>query len=197
MSPDVAGLLLTGGSSRRMGFDKSLLLVDGEPISVRLGRLLGEVASPLVEVGRGCSGLPTVREEPPGSGPLVAVSAGRAELLRIGHQGPALVLACDLPLLDVAVLHLLVGWPGDASVVPVVHGHTQPLCARWSAGDLDAAAVLVEKGVRSMRALLGHSDPVMLDESLWSGVVGAATFADVDVPSDLVALDFEIASSGG
>lgn len=30
-----------------MGVDKSLLLVDGEPISVRLGRLLGEVAARL------------------------------------------------------------------------------------------------------------------------------------------------------
>lgn len=81
---------------------------------------------------------------------MKAVSTGRAELLRIGHQGPALVLACDLPLLDVAVLRLL-----------------------------------------------GDSGPVMLDESDWSEVAGAAIFADVDVPSDLAALDLEIESGGG
>lgn len=184
----MAGLLLTGGSSRRMGFDKSLLVVDGEPISVRLGRQLREVAFPVIEVGPGRSGLATVREEPPGSGPLAAVAAGRAELVGLGHQSPALVLACDLPLLDNAVLELLAHWPGGGSVVPMVDGWPQLLCARWSAGDMDLAAALIEKGERSMWALWETSEPLMLDESRWSSVAGPEVFADVDAPGDLAVL---------
>ena len=52
-SPPVAGLILTGGASRRMGFDKAKMVIEGEPIRQRLIGVLCEVASPVLEVGPG------------------------------------------------------------------------------------------------------------------------------------------------
>jgi molybdopterin-guanine dinucleotide biosynthesis protein A len=184
----VAGLLLTGGSSRRMGTDKALLVVGGERLASRLARILGFVAGPIVEVGPGWTGLDAVREDPPGSGPLAAVAVGRARLRQLGHDGAALVIACDLPLLDAPVLTLLATWPGDASVLPVVEGRVQPLCARWSARDLDAAGALVEAGERSLRLLPERSEAVLIDRSAWSEVANERSFADVDTPEELAAL---------
>lgn len=180
-----SGLLLTGGASRRMGFDKALLVVSGSTLALRLAGILGEVCEPCIEVGPGRSGLRAVQEEPPGGGPLAAVAAGRSELLRLGRPGPALVLACDLPFVEVTQLELIAGWPGDDSVLPTVGGRDQPLCARWSAVDLDAAALALARGERSLRSLPDRARAVRLDEEKWSRSTRARAFADVDTPEDL------------
>jgi len=181
----VAGILLTGGRSRRMGFDKASIAIDGVPAAVRVARVMCSVVTPVVEVGPGRSGLVTVREEPPGSGPLAAVDAGARALEGAGHDGAALVVACDLPLLTETVLRMLAEWPGDSSVVPVVAGRPQPLCARWSGADLRSTAWLVDAGERSMRALLSRPGIVFLDESGWPGSVEAGALRDADTRADL------------
>ena len=183
-----AGLLLTGGSSRRMGFDKAGMLVDGRTSAARVAAVLTAVADPVLEVGPGRSGLPAVREEAPGAGPLVAIAAGWRTLTDRGHRGPVLVLACDLPLVDEEVLRLLAGWPSAASVVPVVAGRDQPLCARWSATDLAAVAGMVAAGQRSLRGLLSRPGVVRVGEEEWGRSVSARAFADVDSPADAEAL---------
>ena len=66
----VAGVLLTGGASRRMGFDKALVEVDGRASAVRLAAVMQEVANPVLEVGPGRSGLPAIAEGPVGQGPF-------------------------------------------------------------------------------------------------------------------------------
>jgi molybdopterin-guanine dinucleotide biosynthesis protein A len=185
----VAGILLTGGESRRMGFDKALLPVDGVPNAIRLAGVLSKSTSgPLVEVGPGFSGLASFKEEPAGAGPLVALAAGARYLRGWGHTGPAIVLACDLPFVSAEALRALAEWPGERSVVPMAEGLPQPLCALWSAGDLALAADLVEKGERAMKALL-RAAPVQLVNEMTLGTATAAEaccmLVDVDTPQDL------------
>ena len=185
----VAGILLTGGASRRMGFDKARLPVDGVPLGARLGRLLQGVVAPVVEVGPGVSWLPALQEDPPGQGPLVAMCAGACRLGEMGHAGPVLVLACDLPFMTSAVLAELAAWPpARSSVVPVVAGRPQPLCARWSQAALGAAYRLADQGERAMKCLFECADVVFLDEKQWGTEGVARAFADVDSPADLKAL---------
>lgn len=192
----VAGLLLTGGASRRMGTDKAAIVVRGEPLAARLGRLLSRTVAPAIEVGPGRSGLPSVREPVPGQGPLPAIAAGRAELACLGHDGPALVLACDLPLVDEALLALLARWPrarrpvpkSAASAVPVAGGVAQVLCARWSAAALDAAGSLAAAGRRSVRELLDAAPVAWVAQAEWEEAAGAEAFFDIDTPADLAAL---------
>lgn len=168
-----------------MGFDKASMTVDGEPCAARLARLLRDVSSMAVEVGPGVSGLPAVHEDPPGSGPLVALAAGAAALRARGHGYSALVLACDLPLVTGDVLRALAGWAGDGSVVPVVGGRAQPLCARWSAEDLVVSAELAATGHRSLRPLLERPDVTLVEEDDWPAAVDRRVFADADTPEDL------------
>jgi molybdopterin-guanine dinucleotide biosynthesis protein A len=177
------GLLLTGGRSRRMGRDKATLEVAGEILSVRLGGLLADVARPALEVGPGRSGLPTT-EPDPGEGPLAAIATGWRCLRGLGFSGDVIVLATDLPLLTEEVLDWLAGRPEDASVVPVVEGRTQPLCARWCPDDLDRAVELVASGVRAVSPALGP-DTAYLGEADWGTVATPLAFRDADRPEDL------------
>lgn len=186
----VAGLLLTGGRSRRMGFDKALLMVDGQPNAVRLAGVLRRVAAgPLLEVGPGRSGLPSVEEERPGEGPLVALAAGSRALAGLGWHGASLLLACDLPRLSAEVLAVLAAWPSEGSVVPLLAGAPQPLCARWSPSDLEVARRLAAQGRRAMQDLLAETGPVLLRPGEWLGPgdaeMRAEVLADVDSPADV------------
>jgi molybdopterin-guanine dinucleotide biosynthesis protein A len=184
----LGGILLTGGASTRLGFDKALLKVDGVPNAVRLGTVLSHVADLAVEVGPGRSGLPAVLEEPPGSGPLAAVCAGVRALAARGHSGPALVLACDMPFMDATILKVIASRAGDASIVPLVGGKPQPLCARWSAPDLALACRLAQAGERSMKALLAKAIFATFGPGDWPVWIGDEAFADVDTRADLEGL---------
>jgi molybdopterin-guanine dinucleotide biosynthesis protein A len=168
-----------------MGRDKSQLIVDGSTLAVRTASLLRFVVETAVEVGPGVSGLPSTSEEPQGEGPLVAIAEGCHALRLGGHTGGALVIACDLPFLSEPLLRFLVEWPSSASVVPVVQGRAQPLCAKWGRGDLDAASQLVGQGVRSLQHLTVQQGVVLLDETAWRDVVTEDVFSDVDSPADL------------
>ena len=169
-----------------MGVDKASMPIGGVPSASRVLAVLRQVADPVLEVGPGRSGAPSVLEDQPGSGPLVALAAGAGELARRGCFGPVLVVACDLPLLDRAVLHMLATWPGDGSVVPVVEGRPQPLCARWARAELEAAVELAARGVRALRPLYERPGVVLAPEDTWPPSVDPAALADADTPEDLV-----------
>jgi molybdopterin-guanine dinucleotide biosynthesis protein A len=183
-----AGLLLTGGASRRMGQDKAALAASdtGESLAGRTARLLGAATSVALEIGPGFSRLPAVVEVQRGGGPLVAIAAGREELCRRGWNGPALVVATDLPRLTATLLAWLAEHPAPTSVVPVALGVPQPLCARYAARDLDRAVALAAKGRRSMRDLLEGTNALLVGPDEWQAAAGDPdALEDVDTPGDL------------
>lgn len=181
----VAGLLLTGGASRRMGFDKASIRVDGQPAATRAAVLLSSVADPVVEVGPSHCQLPSVLEDPPGSGPVGAVAAGWRALTAAGHRGPVLVLACDLPLMTTELLRWLAEVPTESTVIPVVEGRAQPLCARWSPADLHRLVELFDCGYRAFKTMYETSDIAFVDDRGWSAAASPRTFTDTDAPEDL------------
>ena len=167
-----------------MGWDKTLLVVDGETVVARAAALLTQVVATAVEVGPGLTGLRSTIEDPPGAGPLAAAVAGW-DLLADSDMTGALVLAGDLPLLSESLLRLLVEWESPNTVVPVVGGRDQPLCARWSRADFEEARERLRRGERSLRHLAGRPDVTYLDVSTWGSVATDREFSDVDTPADL------------
>ncbi len=184
------GILLTGGSSRRMGRDKATIEVGGVTLAERSAAILQSATALAVEVGPGASGLPHVTEEPAGSGPLAAVLSGYASLVeQAGSTRPAIVLACDMPEVTVELLTWLANYceaPGDPppSVVPIAGGKPQPLCARWSVADLSRAAELLEAGERSLKNAFGP-DALFVEPQVWEEVAPPRAFDDLDTPADL------------
>ena len=183
-SDAVAAILLSGGSSRRFGRDKTQLEIDGMTLAVRTAAMLLTVVDTAIEAGPGVSGLPAVIDDHPGEGPLGGVAAAVRALRRDGHVGAALVVACDLPFLSSSLLRFLVEFDATGSVVPVVAGRAQPLCARWGAGDLDRAHHMFASGERSLRYLTEQTGVDLVDESRWGAFATSKDFLDVDSPDD-------------
>jgi molybdopterin-guanine dinucleotide biosynthesis protein A len=167
-----------------MGVDKATLEINGETLAARAARVLTEVCEPVVEVGPGVTMLASVREEPRGSGPLVALVAG-ADALRA--SGPVFLLACDLPFVEPSLVRLLAEWPGDHTVVPLSGERRQYACARYSLASLVAASRLIAEGSISLRAV-ADVDCEDVTEAQWQRVASARALADVDTPDDLTRL---------
>ena len=191
-APPVAGLLLTGGASRRLGVDKAALVLDGETLARRAASVLTAVCEPVFEVGPGVTDLAVVDEGRRHRGPLVALSAGGEALRRRGHAGPAIVLAVDLPRVDVSLLALLRDWPGAPTAVPEVDGRLQTACARYGAEALVAAESLVAGGLRRLHDLLDVVEVDRLGPDAWGEVATPETFCDLDTPADAASLGIEL-----
>ncbi len=158
-----SGAVLAGGKSSRMGRDKALVGVGGKTLlSLQLDRLrLAGASEFLVSVARDAALStmpgwdPRVRwiEDPvPDAGPMAGVEA----VLRAAIAGHVLVLAVDLPAVDVAFLSALVSRaaPG-VGVVPRCNGRWEPLCAVYpSEPALGAAAAMAAGGKRAVRDLV-------------------------------------------
>jgi len=172
-----------------MGTDKAVIEVGGRRLVDRAAEALAAVVHPVVEVGPGWSGLPAAREDPPGSGPLAALSAGAAALRATGHDGSVLLLAVDMPNVGVELLELLARRVGTATAVPRAGGHPQPMCARYGPDVLAAVDERLAAGGRSLRDLLetlAASGAVSwVEPEEWEPVAGPDAFSDVDTPEDL------------
>jgi molybdopterin-guanine dinucleotide biosynthesis protein A len=144
----VAGLLLMGGQSRRMGRDKAQLWWPpaAAPLWERQHRLLREVADPVWRaVGPGPGGGAEVLvDAEAGAGPLPAIRAALA-------RGPAwlVVLAVDLPLVETALLERLLRHRQRGGItLPEADGRRQPLCAVWHRAVAPVVADVLATGSR-------------------------------------------------
>lgn len=186
IDPKPHGLLLTGGTSRRMGADKSRSTVGGIPMGARAGRALLQSASPVLAVGPDPGlGLTTVEDSR--MGPLAALAAGMRWLADGGFTGPVLLVACDLPFLTPELLNLVAGELGSDSqaAVPVAEGRLQPLAACYAPGVLAVAEALVAAGRLSMTALLAELKVCRVEPQTWGIMADPGALADVDTPADL------------
>ncbi len=180
----VAGLLLTGGASTRMGRDKADLVIAGERLADHAARVLSAVCDPVLEIGPGRSPLHAVPDEAPRAGPLAALVTGSTVLRANGHDGAVMLLGVDLPFVGVPLLELLARHSSPHTVVPVADGMRQSCCARYAPDALDVAAELVGRGERALHALLAAVPVVEVRETEWRAVAPANALADLDTPDD-------------
>jgi molybdopterin-guanine dinucleotide biosynthesis protein A len=133
----VAGVVLCGGRSSRMGRPKAWLPFGGETLLLRTVRTLREVVDPVIVVaapGQDVPPLPPavriVRDEIEDRGPLGGLAAGLAALE--GLADAAYLSACDVPFLTPAFVRRVIELLGDAPIaVPRVGDHFHPLAAAY------------------------------------------------------------------
>jgi molybdenum cofactor guanylyltransferase len=168
-----------------MGVDKATIKIDGVPAAARVMDVLRRVVDTVIEVGPGVTGMPSIREEPPGGGPLAAMVAGGRHLRPLGQIESVLVVACDLPLVNESVFRMLADWPGTTSVVPIVDGVRSPLCARWSIEDLATGEQVLLEGRRSVQALVERCDIAFAERGSWPPEIGDTHMMDADTPEEM------------
>lgn len=156
----VAGVVLAGGASSRMGVDKALVDVAGRPMVLRVvDALRAGGCDPVACQGGdaerlGALGL-VVRADPaPRPGPVAAIAAA---LVGEAPGRTVVVAACDLPDLTGDVIRVLLRASVEHDAVAVaVAGGRRHLVAAWPAGVRDAVAHSVARGARAYGDLLAE-----------------------------------------
>lgn len=143
----MSGVVLAGGTSRRMGTDKATLELHGETLLARAARVLHDAGAAPVVVASGTAGrfgaLPWAEigdGAHAGAGPLAGILAA----VRATTAPVVAVLAVDLPHASPDLLRWLArNWrPGDAAIIPVdADERAQPLHALVAASPATAAAI--------------------------------------------------------
>jgi molybdopterin-guanine dinucleotide biosynthesis protein A len=160
----VAGAVLSGGASSRMGTDKALVVVDGAPMGATAAstlRLAG--CDPVVFVGGDPGeleglGADVVADLAPGEGPLGGVMTALERFVDVADH--VVIVSCDMPFLTAADLRPLVARARTAGVDVVVGraSRLQPLCAVWSTAAAGRVRAAFERGARSMHGVLDELD---------------------------------------
>jgi molybdopterin-guanine dinucleotide biosynthesis protein A len=127
---NVAGAVLTGGASLRMGTDKARLSVGGVPSATRVARCLANLCEEILLVGGDPPADSPGRRVPDAPGPRCALR-GIASALDAARAERVLVVATDLPFVTPDLLLALVAWPEADAVVPRSADGLHPLCALY------------------------------------------------------------------
>ncbi|MGD9346613.1 MAG: molybdenum cofactor guanylyltransferase [Candidatus Aminicenantes bacterium] len=165
-------ILLAGGSSRRMQWDKALLPVAEETIVEHiLKQLEDHFSEVLVSVSDRKKfdflKRTLVVDEKPGKGPMMGIKTA----LRTSVQEKCFVIACDIPEIDLGFLTRLVREADKADItLPVSpRGRLEPLFAVYSKAVLPVMQKLLDCGVLSLLPLFerGNVRYVPLGENNW------------------------------
>jgi molybdopterin-guanine dinucleotide biosynthesis protein A len=152
----VSVVVLAGGKSSRLGRDKALLPIEGQPMLARTVQRLSALTDDLIVVsneleshGSLAMAARLVPDVEPGQGSLMGVYSG----LRVARHAHALVIACDMPLLSIPLLRYMVGLAqGYDVVIPRLNGLLEPLHSIYGKACLPPISRLLDQGQRKITA---------------------------------------------
>lgn len=170
--PNVAAIILAGGKSSRFGRDKASELLRGRSLLQRVADRLDGLVDEYVIVTAAGQQLPSlyasrpivsVEDLYPEAGPLGGVYTGLATT-----QAPlAIAVACDMPLLQPALLRALLRLaPGHDAAVPM-NELPEPLCAVYAASCLPAIKAQLDAGSYKMTGFYGAVDVRYVEPETW------------------------------
>jgi molybdopterin-guanine dinucleotide biosynthesis protein A len=193
--PPVAGVILAGGRSSRMGGgDKSLLLLDDRTVLSHVVARLRPQVRVLALNANGdpgrfeACGLPIVADAAGGpQGPLAGILAGMRWAATLGGISHVATVPADTPFFPgdlVAVLWARTAAAPDRIAVAVSGGRTHPPVALWPiALAADLAEFLAEGSTRKVAAFVERHRPAV---QTFAGDDGMDPFFNINTPADLV-----------
>ncbi len=180
----LSALIVAGGRSQRLGQDKRKLRLWGPAgptlleHTVELARLVTAdvlVALPDADAWPNLQARP-IADRWPSCGPLAGVAAG----LAAASADWLLVLAADLPLLNLALIQTLLAVPRCAHALVPYHQRWEPLVALYHRATLPGLEQYVAVGGRS---LVGWIETINAQQ--WSPSTHMHAFTNVNTPADL------------
>jgi molybdopterin-guanine dinucleotide biosynthesis protein A len=193
-SPPLAGVVLCGGQSRRMGVDKATIAVGGTTLLERALVRLSEICAPVM-VAPGSvlldrwAGI-AVADTVPNAGPI----AGLVAALRASPHPLLAVVAVDMPWIDPDLLRLLAMRIADCDVaVCETQRGLEPLHAVYARSATAAAEAALTGTDRSLHGLVERMRSVRIPEHEWRAAGISPRFQrNVNTPEEFAELSLEL-----
>ena len=176
----------------RLGSEKAVELLESQTLIQRTVSGLygfGQETIVVTAPGKtmlGMESFPKVRlvqDAVPGKGPLVGIYSGL-----LASKSPLnLIVACDMPFLNIRLLSYMVGQAGGSeAVVPRFGGLVEPLHAIYSRSCLSAALELINNNVFAVSKLLNRIKVRYIEETEINRFdPGHMSFFNINRPEDL------------
>jgi molybdenum cofactor guanylyltransferase len=186
-SNQLAGFILAGGQSSRMGRDKALLELGGVPLVLHMARLLEPRVAPVTIIGPPerytALGLHAVPDDRTGLGPL----GGLATALRVSQHEWNLVVGCDLPYLTREWLDWLMARALDSTadaLVPESARGLEPLCAMYRTRCLATFTAALDRGERKLTDVVARLALERITATQWKPFDASGTlFRNMNTPA--------------
>jgi molybdopterin-guanine dinucleotide biosynthesis protein A len=184
---DLTAFVLAGGKSTRMGRDKAFLpWADGTLLSHALKLLL--VVTPNVRIvgdaKKFASFGPVIEDFYCDRGPLGGIHAALCSTATDLN----LMLAVDLPLIEVRFLQFMIGLARDTDatvIVPRADGVSQPLCAVYRRAFAQPADQALQTGKNKIDALFAKVETRIIDQDEFTNAgFSAAMFRNLNTPEE-------------
>jgi molybdopterin-guanine dinucleotide biosynthesis protein A len=184
----ICAVILAGGQSRRMGFNKAFLNVGGQPlIQVLASRIRPLADQILISSNDGASykflDIPVIPDHFSGHGPL----AGFHSAMLWDVRPLYLVLACDLPNLGEPLLRNLIRLVDgfDAAIPKTRDGLAHPLCAIYRRTCLPYVERALQRGANKVIENFLDSTLTIRWVTPDEGQFEDADLANINTPEDL------------
>ena len=185
----MAGILLAGGKSARMGRDKALLPYSNGTLIEHMAKRLGGITAQVIIVADAADkyavpGTSTIADLYPDCGPVGGIVTG----LEAAGEGTHFVAACDMPLFHPYILRYMadLATADYDAVYPIVTERPEPLCAVYRHTALEPLRDFLESGGRAAYKALQKLRGRMVDESALRVFDPLLTsYANWNAPEDL------------
>ena len=166
---EIIGIVLAGGQSKRMGEDKALIAYHGETQLEATYKLLKQCCKEVYvsvsnanENEKNRNQFPIIVDTKKYSGPLAGILSA---FEKFPHSA-ILIVACDLPLLNLNTLEFLISKRNAVKQATAFtsefDGLPEPLCCIWEPSILENIHLYIDKGFSCPRKILINSDIELL-----------------------------------
>ena len=153
LQEQATAIIMAGGDSCRMGIDKSMLLIKDQPIIKHIcDQLRGTFSQILISTDDvekyAFLGFDCIPDKIPGQGPLMGI----ASALEASGNELNLVVACDIPHIDIRVVRKMLAEAHAADMVIPTTGNEkyEPLFAVYRKNSLKAINEVLSSGARKI-----------------------------------------------
>lgn len=159
MKEELTGIILAGGKSSRMGFDKGLAVVDGKKMIEHVFDSLSKVVDRVIVIANSdvydFLNVPVFEDIYREKGPLSGIYTG----LHYSESLKNLIVACDMPFVNSSIFEKILSCSANNQVViPEVKGMLEPLCGYYHKGIEVAVKNFIEEDQLAVHKALKSFD---------------------------------------
>lgn len=186
---ELTGIILAGGKSSRMGYDKGLAIVNGKKMIEHVYAALSQVVDKVIIVANSDSynylNVPVYEDMYKEIGPVAGIYTG----LSHSTTEKNIIVACDMPFVSPQLLTTILEHIGNNQiVVPTVNDHLEPLCGCYKKEILEELKEIIEMEVYPVHRVIEFFDHLALkinEEETNAGTV----FTNINKPEDIEQID--------
>ena len=183
---NITGVILAGGKSRRMGFDKGLIKWNGMTLTEHMCRKMDRVCNEVIIIanneGYEKMGYPVYNDCVSGKGPAGGIYTGLSYM----SNDYGFFISCDTPSLpNELIKYILHKSVSDYDAfVPVFEGKLQPLCAIYSKESLSSFGRCIREGRLRMSKIIKELNTKYIDIDPGADFYSRDLFLNVNTQQD-------------